>query len=76
MLLLTLAAAGFGFYYFMKSPPDSSDVNKRYGYETDNSTFDDGEDSGAYLDDCQRYINADIIRECIEAKTERLNRNQ
>ncbi|NNC99173.1 MAG: hypothetical protein HKN85_03230 [Gammaproteobacteria bacterium] len=75
MLLLTLAAAGYALYYFIKSPPHETQVVKRYADNPDYSEFDDTEGGGSNLDDCQRYINANTIRDCIETKSKRLNRN-
>lgn len=68
--LIILAAAGYGFYYYLKSQPEPAKTTARYQENDQETSFDQIEDAKGGLDDCYRYTNADHIQACIEARTQ------
>ncbi|MGB5705201.1 MAG: hypothetical protein WBM41_00105 [Arenicellales bacterium] len=67
--LIILAAAGYGLYHYLISPPETAKTTARYQENDQETSFDQIEDGKGGLDDCYRYVNADHIQGCIEAKT-------
>jgi len=67
--LIILAAAGYGLYYYLKSPPESSKTTARYQENDQETSFDQIEDGKGGLDDCYRYISSDHIQACVDART-------